>query len=181
MGGRDKGLIDYQGEPLAAHVARRLGPQVATLWINANRNQDTYACLADKVLSDVTPGFVGPLAGLETGLVTLAGTPLQWICTVPCDAPHLPEDLLARLAAAARQSGARVAIAATTGRLQPVFALVHISTLADLQRYLAQGERRVQAWYTAQPHGVADFVDDIDAFANLNQPDDLSPAPGQPG
>lgn len=43
MGGIDKGLIPFQGKPLIEHAINRLGPQVANLVINANRNQTVYS------------------------------------------------------------------------------------------------------------------------------------------
>ena len=45
MGGRDKGLLELLGEPLAARALRRLRPQVGTLLLNANRHLDAYAAL----------------------------------------------------------------------------------------------------------------------------------------
>ncbi|MCV6797796.1 NTP transferase domain-containing protein, partial [Achromobacter ruhlandii] len=43
MRGSDKGLVLLRGEPLVAHVARRLAPQVGPLLLSANRNADSYA------------------------------------------------------------------------------------------------------------------------------------------
>ena len=45
MGGADKGLQTLHGEPLAAHVLRRLAPQTGALLISANRHPDAYATL----------------------------------------------------------------------------------------------------------------------------------------
>ena len=38
--GVDKGLVDFRGEAMIAHVVRRLAPQVQSLLINANRNHE---------------------------------------------------------------------------------------------------------------------------------------------
>ncbi|MGB8422630.1 NTP transferase domain-containing protein, partial [Paraburkholderia sp.] len=77
MGGVDKGLQTLHGEPLAAHVLKRLAPQTGALLISANRHPDVYATLGvpfgAKVLADTVPGFPGPLAGLLAGL-RAAGT-----------------------------------------------------------------------------------------------------------
>jgi len=42
---RIKGLIEFGGEPLIAHVLRRLQPQVSEILISANRNIGEYARL----------------------------------------------------------------------------------------------------------------------------------------
>lgn len=42
MGGRDKGLVDWQGEPLIAHVHRAVRPLSDDLVISCNRNQAAY-------------------------------------------------------------------------------------------------------------------------------------------
>src|SRR2546427_5877563 len=45
MGGIDKGLQPFLGQPLAAHALDRLAPQVGHLLINANRHAEAYAQL----------------------------------------------------------------------------------------------------------------------------------------
>ncbi|HEX5538881.1 MAG TPA: NTP transferase domain-containing protein, partial [Methylophilaceae bacterium] len=37
MGGVDKGLMEFLGKPMVAHVIQRLAPQVDEILINANR------------------------------------------------------------------------------------------------------------------------------------------------
>ena len=61
-GGRDKGLIDYDGEPDVLRVAGSpFAPQVGAIWLSANRNQQEYARLGFAVIEDENPGFPGPL------------------------------------------------------------------------------------------------------------------------
>lgn len=45
MGGIDKGLQPFLGQPLAAHALDRLAPQVGHLMLNANRHAEAYAQL----------------------------------------------------------------------------------------------------------------------------------------
>ncbi|WP_241117318.1 NTP transferase domain-containing protein, partial [Achromobacter xylosoxidans] len=52
MQGSDKGLVLLRGEPLVAHVARRLAPQVGPLILSANRNADSYARYGRVVADD---------------------------------------------------------------------------------------------------------------------------------
>src|SRR3954468_10349529 len=126
MGHVDKGLQPLRGSTMAAHVLQRLAPQVASVAINANQNLDTYGALGVPVWPDDTPGFAGPLAGLEAGMRRCT-TP--YLLTAPCDSPFLPADLAERLLAAIQAQDADLAFAATQKagmrrQPHPVFCLV---------------------------------------------------------
>lgn len=179
MGSVDKGLQPLRGEPMAAHVLRRLGPQVGLLAINANRSLDQYAAFGVPVWEDDLTGFEGPLAGLETGLRRCT-TPL--LVTAPCDSPFLPPDLVARLHAAMVAEGADLALAETLearddgslrAQAQPVFALVKRSALPHLSAYLAEGGRRMDGWYGSIVVARVRF-DDEAAFRNINTLNELA-------
>ncbi|MEJ6000065.1 molybdenum cofactor guanylyltransferase MobA [Paucibacter soli] len=171
MGGVDKGLQPLQGRPLVEHVLERLGPQVGTLLINANRNLARYAAYGHAVLADASEDFAGPLAGLLAGLQACR-TP--WLLAVPCDAPRLPLDLAARLHEAAERTGAAVALPVTE-RVQPVFCLLRQDLAPALNAYLAGGGHRVEACLRARPHVLVPFERDGDAaaFFNANSLDEL--------
>ena len=64
MGGVDKGLMDFLGKPMVAHVLQRLTPQVDEVFINANREPERYAVFGQPVVQDDIADFAGPLAGL---------------------------------------------------------------------------------------------------------------------
>jgi hypothetical protein len=115
-------------------------------------------------VGDALPDFAGPLAGLLAGM-TAARTP--WVVMVPCDSPFVPADLVARLAAAAAACGAPVAVARSAGREQPVFLLAATHLRDGLADYLAQGRRRIDAWYQPLSAAVVDFPDET-AFRNIN-------------
>ena len=175
--GLDKGLQPLRGRPMAAHVIDRLAPQVGTLAINANRNLDAWRAFGLPVFEDRVGGFAGPLAGLHAAM-RFAVTP--WVVTAPCDSPFLPTDLVARLAHAAIASDARIAVARTGTQPQPVFALVACSLHDDLDRFLASGRRRIDAWYA--PLGAIEVpFDDETAFLNVNTADELLRLEGADG
>ena len=117
---------------------------------------------------------VGPLAGVLAGLSHCA-TP--WLATAPCDSPCFPTDLVARLAQAAAESDAQIAMAATReadGSLQPqpVHSLLHASLRDSLAAFIAAGQRKVDRW-TAQHRTVTVVFEDAQAFFNANTPADL--------
>lgn len=169
MGGRDKGLLPFAGEPLIQHVIRRIAPQVDELLISANRNLATYAAYGYPVIKDDGIGFLGPLAGMLAGLRAAQG---EWVLTVPCDTPYLPTDLVKRLQQAS--NGADIVVA-SAGRIHATTMLCRRKLADDLANALAQGERKVQNWQARQRRAVVEFGDEA-AFANLNTPQQLTGA-----
>lgn len=179
LGGVDKGLLPYQGQTLAQHALQRLAPQVGPLMISANRHLAQYQALGLPVWPDAQDAvritFDGPLAGMLAGL-ELASTP--WLATVPCDTPHFPTDLVARLAEAAAREQAELAMAATRStdgqlRPQPVFCLMQTRLASRLRAGLAAGQRKIEQWSAQQRRVLVPF-DDGSAFFNVNTAEDLA-------
>ena len=173
MGGVDKGLVELGGKPMVAHVLARLAPQVGDVLVNANQNLDRYRALGYPVVPDAVGGFAGPLAGLHAGMTRACR---DYVVTVPCDSPFLPEDLVARLAAALDRQGAQLAVAKTFDQPHPVFALARRDLLPHLAAFLEGGGRKIDAWYSALAVVEVEFDDKADAFRNINTADELSAA-----
>jgi molybdenum cofactor guanylyltransferase len=180
MGLVDKGLQTLQGKTMVAHVLARLSPQVAGVLINANQNQTRYQNFGWPVIGDVIDGFAGPLAGMHSGMQHCQ---TDYLLSVPCDSPFLPLDLVSRLLAAMQQQKTEVAVATTLenghAQVQPVFCLMKTTLLPHLAGYLAQGGRKIDAWYRDLPVARVMF-DDLDAFRNLNTLEELQQAQGAP-
>jgi len=177
MGGSDKGLQNFRGQPLALHTLRRLqmqqGQPLAGVMVNANRNLAAYQDFGCPVWPDTLEGFAGPLAGFMTGL---AHCPTPLLLTVPCDTPLFPLDLLQRLQQALQREQADLAMAAALEedgqlRAQPVFCLMRVGLLESLLAFTQQGGRKIDAW-TAQHRSVLvpfnEPGDDPQAFFNAN-------------
>lgn len=185
MGGADKALVDLAGRPLLAHVIERFAPQVAPLLISANGDAARLSAFALPVVADPLPGHLGPLAGLAAAALWLAADhpEVRLLASVAVDSPHLPRDLVARLAAALDAApAARSAVAASGGRIHPVAALHRVEGLADLVADLASGAtRRVMSWLETRDFVTVEFVDrDGDPFVNLNRPDDVAALAARP-
>lgn len=186
MGGVDKGLQLFRGQPMVWHAVQRLQQQTfgapALIGINANRNQDQYAHICTPVWPDDIDGFAGPLAGFLTALTHCQahGSTLEYLLTVPCDSPLFPLDLLERMAQALAQSDAPIAVAcapepddegAIRVRTQPVFCLMRTSLLPSLRDYVAGGGRKIDTWTQQQGQVSVAFdlqQDDARAFFNAN-------------
>jgi molybdopterin-guanine dinucleotide biosynthesis protein A len=187
MGCVDKGLLPFNGVPLAQHTLQRLRSSggVGPILINANRHLDTYAAFGVPVVSDELADFAGPLAGFLVGL-TQCTTP--YLLTVPCDTPMFPLDMASRLAAALEAQQADIAMASAPEvddkgqqplRPQPVFCLLRAELRNSLTHFTQTGGRKVGAW-TAQHHTVLvpfdQAGDDPQAFFNANTPTELHQA-----
>jgi len=171
VGGSDKGLLHWHGQPLAAHVARRLRPQVGRLLVSCNRNSDYYATLADATICDSRGNYQGPLAGMEAaaGLIKT-----EFLVVSPCDMPLIPTDLVSRLLAplvGSSSSEIQVSYARDGQHDQYLCAAMRCSVLASLQSYLDEGQRAVRHWYARHRCAVVDFSDEAASFINYNQPD----------
>ena len=168
--GRDKGLIQVSGRPMISHVLDALAPQVERIIINANRNLDEYSAFGLPVVTDASRDFLGPLAGIASGL---AAACTEWVAIAPCDSPFLAADCVGRLASAcAGDERIDIAVAHDGERIQPVFALIRRSLLEDLDAFLESGGRKIDRWYEQHKMLLVDFSDSPDNFLNINRRED---------
>ncbi len=170
MGGIDKGLIEFAGKPMVAHVVDRLQPQVDEILINANREIERYAEFGYEVISDEIEGFAGPLAGLHRAM-SVAIHP--FVMTAPCDSPLLPTDLADRLMQGLVSSNADIAVAKTGSQTHPVFCLCRKNLKDHLESYLQSGERKMHAWQDSLKVVEIAFDDKPEAFININTIEEL--------
>lgn len=177
MNGVDKGLQLLQGQSLVMHAVQRLQAQslaVASIAINANRHLNDYQALGFDVWPDAQADFAGPLAGFMVGMTHC---PQPYLLTVPCDTPMFPLNLAERLVLALQLQGADIAMASTPDdagvlRRQPVFCVLKLTLKDSLQRFLADGGRKIGAW-TALHQTVEVPFEDPMAFCNLNTVEDV--------
>jgi len=167
MGGRDKGLIDWQGEPLVAHVHRVLRPLTDDLVISCNRNQQAYRAYADQLVGDAEADYPGPLAGVIAGLRVARH---EWVVLLACDAPlvdrALIEDLL-RLAVASDSA----AMVRQAGYWQPMFSVLPRRVLPLLEQAWAVGERSLQKALLREAVQGLECADDDRRLSNFNSPE----------
>ncbi len=176
MGGQDKGLLQWQGRPLIESVMARFLPQVDTLLVSANRHLAQYQAYGYPVLSDAEEGYAGPLAGIEQALRQVHGSH-ELLAVVPCDAPLLPLDLVARLHNGLASADVDIAYVVTSGGDQPVFSLIKTGLVSSLSDYLRSGDRKVLRWYARCPNIAVPFDDEPLAFTNINTPEMLQLGP----
>lgn len=171
MGGVDKGLIPFLNKPMIAHVVNQLKPQVSHILINANRETEAYEALGFSVIQDQIVNFAGPLAGLHAGM---KHAKTEFVLSVPCDSPLVPNNLAIHLMHALEQNHADIAIAKTGLQTHPVFCLCRSNLVLDLEEFLAGGGRKVEDWQKKHSLTMVSFDDQSMAFSNINTLDDLT-------
>jgi molybdopterin-guanine dinucleotide biosynthesis protein A len=174
VGGLDKGLIQWRGKPLAAHVIDRLGGQTDELIISCNRNRGDYQRLGGRTIVDQRADFQGPLAGIEAAREYIA---TRFLAVTACDTPMLPLDLVARLLTPLldeSKTGPVISVAHDGIRQQNLCAVFDVACLEDLPAFLRHGHRAVKHWYQQKPHVVVDFSDQPESFRNHNDLDSFS-------
>ena len=180
MGGGDKCLLSLAGRPILDRIVARIRPQVGPMVLNANGDPSRFAGFALPVVPDVVEGFAGPLAGVLTGLewAQQNAPGCEWVASFACDAPFVPTDLVARLAAAVADEGADMACAVSGARNHPVFGLWPVRLTGELRRaVVGEDVRKVDVWTGSYRLARAVFaVDPVDPFFNLNSPEDIARA-----
>ncbi len=175
MGGGDKPLALLAGQPILAHILRRLQPEHRLIAISANGDPVRFAAFGLPVLADEVQG-VGPLGGILAGLLWAKRQCADLLLTVPGDAPFLPHRLGQRLAPAP-------AMASSAGRPHPTAALWQATAAAALVAHLQTLDPARRRDFSvagfAGVIGARTIAFDTaagDPFLNINTPDDLARA-----
>jgi molybdenum cofactor guanylyltransferase len=185
MEGRSKPLLPLGGRRLIDRVADVARAQCGAVALNLHDlDVETRAPFADlnlPVAADAAPGRLGPLAGVLGGLdFAAAHAPgVEFLLTLPCDCPFLPEDLASRLLDAARKkTRSGLACAASGGRIHPVVALWPLALRDDLRRALLEKDiRRVDQFQRDYDMNIVEWpAAGRDPFFNVNTLEDLARA-----
>lgn len=171
MGG-DKGLQMLHGRALIAWVLESVRGHSDEVLLSANDKHEAYAVFGCRIIADHMPDRAGPLAGLQAALRSARN---EWVMSVPCDTPHLPHDLIARLYAALAADDTEAAVAVVAGRRQPAIALYRRDVQPKLDAYLNAGGRKVNDWLSSLRLSEVVF-EEADKFANINSQEELARA-----
>lgn len=176
LGGVNKGLLEWRGEPFAVHLVRLLS-LVGPVALVTQAGQDVYREPLGRhglPAEFITDPWVdqGPMAGLVAGLQWARDSHRDGLIVVPCDGPCLDRIWLDRLLGSALSAPERIHVCEVEGRLQPLHGWFPVSMLGILNEAVLAGERRVGRWAVAQDPVVIDCSDLADQFLNVNTPAD---------
>lgn len=168
MGGRDKGLIDWQGRPLIAWLHDCVRPLTDDLIISCNRNSERYQPFADRLVTDQDDDFPGPLAGIRAGLEAARH---EYLLVLPCDAPLVDRALIDALRRLAGKHPQLPVMLRQGNYWQPLFSLIPVSLRDSIERAWLAGERAPRHVLIRQGAIAMDCSEDDLRLANLNTPD----------
>jgi len=163
MQGQDKGLVLYKNRPLIEHVIASVKQQCSDIVISANRNIDSYRQLADKVISDPSDSYRGPLAGIAACMPHCIH---ENILVVACDMPDLPDTLVERLATGIDRYPVCIA---TVDDHHQLAMMIRKNLLASIQQCLDDDQLKLIAWARSVQYQAISFDDMPGAFVNLNK------------
>lgn len=168
MGGQDKGLIPWRGEPLVAHVQKLVRPLTDDLIISCNRNPDRYGPYADRLVHDDQTGFPGPYAGIRAGLAVARH---DFVMILPCDAPLLDIALIDGLRETAQTHPDKPVMVRQGEQWEPLLCIIPRVHAAAFEQDWQDGQRSPRK--TMARLGVVAFQCEADdpRLANLNTPD----------
>jgi molybdopterin-guanine dinucleotide biosynthesis protein A len=171
MGGQDKGLLDWHGEPLIAHLHRKVRPLSDDLIISCNRNLEKYAPYADQLVHDDEGDFPGPLAGILAGLKAARHTHLL---VLPCDVPRIDAALLNSMRETANQFPDRPLMLRHDEHWEPLLCVIPVTLLAEFENAWKDGERSPGRLMRKLGATALQCPDNDPRLANLNTPELLS-------
>lgn len=175
MGGQDKGLLEWRGQPLIAHLQSLVRPLTDDLIISCNRNPQQYAAYADQLVNDDSPDFPGPLAGIRAGL---AAARHAHLLILPCDVPHIDARLLADLRQAAQHNPLLPVMVRHGEFWEPLICIIPTHLHTEVEQAWHAGERSPRKIFL-QLGGVGlECPADDPRLANLNTPELLQTRSG---
>ncbi|QHD02492.1 molybdenum cofactor guanylyltransferase MobA [Pseudomonas sp. S04] len=171
MGGQDKGLLEWQGEPLISHLHRLTRSLTDDLIISCNRNRHRYAAYADQLVHDEIADFPGPLAGIRAGL---AAARHAHLLVLPCDVPRIDAQLVHDMRAAASQHPATPLMLRQGEHWQPLLCVIPVALAQAFESAWNTGERSPGRIMRNLGALALQCPDHDQRLANLNTPELLS-------
>jgi molybdenum cofactor guanylyltransferase len=140
--GRDKALVEFDGQPMLARMMKLMRSVTKDLKVIAT--PEKYAEFGAQLVADGWPGQ-GPLGGIITALEDAAKSPADsgWSLIVGCDMPFLTREWLVFLSERAGKSKAQVLFPRSASGPEPLCACWQTGASANLRSGFERGVRKV--------------------------------------
>ncbi|WP_347901258.1 molybdenum cofactor guanylyltransferase MobA [Pseudomonas purpurea] len=168
MGGQDKGLLEWQGQPLIAHLHRLTRGLTNDLIISCNRNPERYAPYADQLVHDDDGDFPGPLAGIRAGL---AAARHGHLLVLPCDVPRIDADLLSAMRETADRQPEKPLMLRHGEHWEPLLCVIPVALASAFEKAWAEGERSPGRVMRNLGASALQCPENDPRLANLNTPE----------
>jgi len=177
VAGQDKGLLDWCGAPLVAHLHAQVRTLTDDLIVSCNRNQVAYAQYADRVVGDPCGDFPGPLAGILAGLEVARHSLLL---VLPCDVPRVDAQLLHHMRQAQSRHPSQPLMIRQGEHWEPLLCIIPLASSTAFQHAWETGERSPRKIMLALGATALECVDNDPRLANFNTPQMFAahPPPG---
>jgi len=172
----DKSFKKINKMPLIEIVLEKSMKQLDYVFINSN-NLDKYNFKGIKidVVEDCMKGYLGPLAGILTGMKWLKkkNKDFTHLMSFPIDSPFFPNNLVSEFEI---YKDKYEIISANSGdRNHPVFSLWHLKLENELEFSLKNGTRKIDEFTRKKKTKVVKFENfGYDPFFNINTEEDLN-------
>jgi len=173
--GRDKGLVDFLGEPLIQRVVKRLQTLADEVIVTTNKPEN-YRFLNLPLVPDVVP-HRGALGGLYTAL-SAASHP--FVAVIACDMPFVNPALVAYQFQEIESSDADIVVPRSEHGLEPLHAVYRRDVCMPYVREAIESDKwRVDSWFAKVkrrillPEEVAVYDPEFLSFRNVNTPEEL--------
>jgi len=174
--GRDKALLDINGESLIARATRLLQSVVDDAVVIASTSG--YESLGLRSVADDFPGY-GPLGGIATALhVSMK----PWNLVIACDLPYLTKPWLEYLIKRALKSEADAVVPMNVRGPEPLCAMYHKNAEGRIRTAVEGGVRKVTDSFAdlsvehVEPSEWKGFASGGILFKNVNSPADYKEA-----
>jgi molybdopterin-guanine dinucleotide biosynthesis protein A len=171
MGGQDKGLLEWRGEPLIAHLHRQTRALSDDLIISCNRNLERYAPYADQLVHDDEGDFPGPLAGIRAGLKAAKH---PYLLVLPCDVPQIDSSLLDSMRETASKHPGKPLMVRHGEHWEPLLCVIPRALAANFERAWSDGERSPGRIMRTLQAVALQCPSNDPRLANLNTPELLA-------
>jgi molybdopterin-guanine dinucleotide biosynthesis protein A len=166
---QNKATVLFKGKPLIGYVIDRMKSQAEHIFISTHQNQNDFDAFHLPLIDDMLTIHEGPLLGIFSSLQKIK---TDWVQFVPCDAPNLPDNLIANLLKENKAKKTLIAVPETSDGLQSACLLCHSSTFNNLQDFFNLGGRKIEDWIRQLSFSIVRFHDQSQ-FININTQEEL--------
>lgn len=177
MGGKNKALLEIDGEPFISRIYKNLSPLFCRTIIISNDNID-YQFSNVEICSDIISN-VGPLGGIHSALVN-SQTP--YIFVVSCDMPFANYEIAIEIANQFLSEEIDILVPRVASYNEPLFAIYSKHLINKIETILAKTDGKpIKDLFTLAKTSYMQFSDTAlnrRCFTNINSADDLESLKG---
>ncbi len=172
----DKSLKKINNRPLLKIVLEKSMKQLDYIFINSNSfGNYNFKGMKIDVVKDSIKGYLGPLAGILTGMKWLKkkNNNFTHLMSFPIDSPFFPNNLVSKFLV--YKDNYEIISANSGNRNHPVFSLWHLKLEEELEICIKNGTRKIEEFTRKKKTKVVKFKNfGYDPFFNINTEEDLS-------